>query len=152
MSTRILLLIGSALALATVGAGVAGAGAVHHFGQGPMSKAEHKAHVQEMVGEALDAADATDDQASQVNALFEDAFPRFEALHEGMEAHHAQIRAVLTAPTVDRAAMETVRLDGVARFDEISTVVTDLAGDVADVLTQEQREKLADIADKMRPQ
>lgn len=150
MSKRIILVTVGSLALVTLGVGAAGAGALHHMGPCGMSREDHQAMVLDHVSQALDQVDATDDQVTRINALVEDAFPRFDALHDGMEAHHARAREVLTAPTLDRAAVEELRLEAVAGFDSASQIVATLVADVGDVLTVEQRQDLAEMADKMR--
>ena len=151
MSKRIILVTLGSLALVTLGIGAAGAGAMRHFGPCGMSREDHQAMVQDHVARALDAVDATDDQEARVGTLMDAAIPTFDALHADMEAHHDRVREVLTAPTIDRAAVEEIRLEAVSRFDAVSQVVATLVADVGDVLTQEQRQDLAEMADEMRP-
>ena len=54
-----------------------------------------------------------------------------------------QALALLSAPTIDRAAVEKMRLDAVARFDAKSKTVAAGLLDIADQLTPDQRTKLA---------
>lgn len=54
-----------------------------------------------------------------------------------------QALELLAAPTIDRAAVEKMRLDAVAKFDAKSRTVAAGLLDIADQLTPEQRAKLA---------
>ena len=54
-----------------------------------------------------------------------------------------QALELLSAPTVDRAAVEKMRLEAVAKFDAKSKTIAAGLLDIADQLTPEQRTKLA---------
>lgn len=152
MSKRILLVVASFLGLATLGVGAAGAGVMHGFPPCRMSEADREAHFAFVVDKALDVAEATDAQSDEIHQILADARPSFEAHHDAMKAHHEALRTVLTAPTVDRDALEALRLEAVAGVGEMSVLVADLVGDVSEVLSQEQRQKLADFAEEMHPE
>jgi len=154
MSKRIVILFASVLGLTTLGVGVAGACALDGMPRPPfaMGPEAHKAMMEQMVDHALDVALATDAQSDQVHAILDEAAPRFDAVHEGMKAHHERVREALTAATIDRDELETLRQEAVTGFGQASEIVADVAGDVAEVLTQEQRVKLADFAESMHPE
>jgi periplasmic protein CpxP/Spy len=59
-------------------------------------------------------------------------------------ATRTQARALLTEPTINRAEIERVRTDQVALVDTFSKRVAQALGDAGEVLTPEQRRKLAD--------
>ena len=64
----------------------------------------------------------------------------------------ARKRAVelLAEPTVDRAAIEALRAEQVARADAASKRLARALGDAAEVLTPEQRKQLAERIEEMR--
>jgi hypothetical protein len=60
-----------------------------------------------------------------------------------------QVLNLLRAPTVDRAAVEKLRAEQVAKFDAKSKSMVGMILDSADQLTPDQRSKLADRAEAM---
>jgi len=68
-------------------------------------------------------------------------------LRIGGTAHalRAQGIALLTAPTVDRAAVERVRADQIALAETASKRIAQALEDASDVLSPEQRRKIADF-------
>ena len=59
-------------------------------------------------------------------------------------------RVLLTQPSVDRAAIEALRVEQMALADAASKRFTQALGDVAEVLTPEQRRKIDDRLTEMR--
>ena len=51
---------------------------------------------------------------------------------------------MLTATTIDRTAIEKLRADQIALADSVSKRITQAIGDAGEVLSPEQRRKLAD--------
>ncbi len=111
-------------------------------------KEDHRAHMEFMVDRMLSKVDATDEQKDQIDAILDAAFEEGEALHEGKEAHKEQLKAVLTAETIDREALEELRTEGLAHFDEASAMFVDVIADVSEVLTVEQREQLVEMIEE----
>ena len=153
MSRRFLipLLALPVLALGTLGVGVAVAGGPFAHGCPFHGGGDHHAKAEAMLDKALSEIGATDEQSAEIEGIVDDAHTRLEAMHEGMEEHHESVNAVLTAETIDRAALETLRQEGLAHFDEASAMFVEVIADVAEVLTQEQREELAELAESHRP-
>jgi Spy/CpxP family protein refolding chaperone len=60
----------------------------------------------------------------------------------------AQVRDIVAAPTVDRGKLETLRLSQIQAGDAVTKRVTQALADVAEVLTPEQRGKLAQMMDR----
>ncbi len=110
---------------------------------------DHEAMAREIVGDLLSEIDATDTQSAQVEAILEGAHTQLEALHEGHDAHHEQMRAVLTAESVDASAVEELRLEAVDTFDQASQVFATVIVDIGAVLSVEQRAELAELAEEM---
>lgn len=94
--------------------------------------------------------DATDDQTKKLveiaGKLVKDVMPVRDSMRDGRE----KLKALLTQPTVDRAAIEALRAEKVAQMDTVSKRVTDAIGEAAAILTVEQRQKLSDMIAKHR--
>jgi periplasmic protein CpxP/Spy len=141
------LALGAALVLAA-GFGVARAasggvmGFIHGHGHGGALAHDVVAF---RIGQALDKVGATDAQRQQIKAIVDAGLARHDdaaAMHEQI---HAQLLAALTAPTVDRAAIEAVRARAIAKIDDGSKDLAKTLGDVAEVLTPAQRAQLAEL-------
>jgi Spy/CpxP family protein refolding chaperone len=125
------------------------AGPMHGHHKRPTSPDEARAHIGQVVGHALDRVDATAEQRARVDVVLDGAAPQLFAL--GGEAHdlHGEVRDLLTADKIDRAALEEARRDLVSLVDRGSKVVLGSLADTAEALTPEQRRKLADTAKRM---
>ena len=66
------------------------------------------------------------------------------------EARHEQARDLLLGETVDRDAIEAMRVEAVDRFDEVSQLFVAVIADVAEVLTVEQRQELISLVESHR--
>jgi Spy/CpxP family protein refolding chaperone len=152
-------LAGAALAAAFVAGGVtlplvaataqnSAAPAMRHMmhGQGDMH-AMAMAHVSKMLTEV----GASPDQKSRIEAILRAGFASMADMHRDMAQTHASLHAILSAPTVDRAALEQLRVAEVAKIDEASRGVAKALGDAADVLTPAQRAKLARLMSEHHP-
>lgn len=109
-----------------------GHGGIHAMGM---------AHVSKM----LDQLGATPDQRNRVQAILRAGFAPMAQTHRDMAQMHAALQAILTAPTIDRAALEKLRAAQIARIDDSSRIMTKALADAADVLTPEQRAKLVKL-------
>lgn len=101
------------------------------------------AFVQHAVSHALDSVGATAAQEAKIHDI---VAARFAELGPNPKEHAAmrkQALDLLAAPTIDRAAVEKMRLDAVAKFDAKSKTFAAGLLDIADQLTPEQRTKLA---------
>ena len=91
----------------------------------------------------LDKAQATPDQRTKIKAILLDAFMSMGALAPQLKATVSSLGATLMAPHIDRAALEAARVSSVADFDGFTKVLFRAIGDAAEVLTPEQRARLA---------
>jgi periplasmic protein CpxP/Spy len=140
-------LVGGGLATSAVGQNAAVAG-FRHFGgghhRGPIDPAHAKEHAERMVGHLAWAIDATPEQRTQLNkvavAMANDLLPA----HQKMHAARGRIVALLRQPKTDRAALEALRAEHVAMADDVSKRLTQGLADAADILTPQQRAKLAE--------
>jgi Spy/CpxP family protein refolding chaperone len=167
--TRFLVSIGRiggavvALALAAlIGAGLAG-GASAGWGWGPggqgfghhgmmgdtMDPAEVKERVERMVAHIAIEIDATEEQKQKLTTIFVGAADDLMPLREEMMAsrHAGELVGLLTAPTVDRAAIEAFRAEKMTLADQASRRIAQALGEAAEVLTPEQR---AEIGERLK--
>jgi protein CpxP len=95
------------------------------------------------MGKLLDAAGASDAQRTQIKNSWGTLRPQLQALREQRIKLQADVRKALTAPTIDTAAVERLRQQGVQLADKASALVTQGMVQTAQVLTPEQRQKVA---------
>ena len=115
-----------------------------------MNKDAHKAHMEFVVNRMLTKVDATDEQKEEIDGILDGAFEEFEAKRADHEAKHEELREILTAETIDREALEAMRVEAVEHFEEGSLAFTDVIVEVSEVLTAEQREQLAEMIEERR--
>jgi protein CpxP len=88
--------------------------------------------------------DATDTQKQQLAPIVKGAVRDLLPMRERMRDARMQAVALLSQPTVDRAALEALRANQLQLAEQASRRVTQALADAADVLTPEQRKALAD--------
>ncbi len=151
-------LAGAALAVAFVGGGVtlpviaasAEGAAMHgmmHGGGHDQMHAMMMAHLTKM----LDQVGASADQKSRIEAILHAGFGSMKDMHADMEQTHASLDTILSAPTVDRDALEQLRAGQIAKIDAASRTLVKAMGDAAEVLTPAQRAKFAILAMDRHP-
>ena len=117
-------------------------GGMHGDG-GPLDPAEAQEHAEHMVGHLAWAIDATAEQKQKLltiaRAMASDLMP----LHEKIHAARDRVMGLLRQPKTDRAALEALRAEQIALIDDVSKRLSQGLADAADVLTAEQRTKLA---------
>jgi periplasmic protein CpxP/Spy len=150
---RGLLIAGAILGVLTLLVGAkayvfAHGGGWHHGWGDPMSSEEMADRIEHGVKYMLSDVDATADQKAKVTAILQSAAKDVHAMHDQHVAAHKEIHDILTAPTIDRAKLETVRADQLRLADEASKRIVTAIADAAEVLTPEQRTKLADEMQK----
>jgi len=118
----------------------AGGGGWHH-GRA-MTEADMDAHVDAMLQHIYAEIDVTDAQKAQIDPLVKQAVAECAPLHDKFRAAHVDLLALFGADRVDRDAIERVRSENMRLADEATQRVARLVGDVADVLTPEQRKTL----------
>jgi len=107
--------------------------------------------VQHMVAHTLDSVGASADQEAKIHDIIASKFGEIAPNPEEHEAMRKQALNLLAAPTIDRAAVEKLRAEAVAKFDAKSKALVGGVEEIADQLTPEQRVKLADELAQMRP-
>src|SRR5450631_1910560 len=118
------------------------------FGFGPAgfggggSPEQHKAFMQHRLDKMLDLLKATDSQRTAIKAIAERMFTEMQPVHQQHKQLHDAMIAAFTADTVDRAAVEKLRIQVTALVDQGSQVFSKAMLDAAQVLTLEQRQTL----------
>ena len=92
---------------------------------------------------ALDAVDATAEQEDRIWAIIDGARAELRPMMREFRDTREAVMELLAAPTIDRAAAETLRAGRIAAIDEASRKMTAAMLDAAEVLTPEQRAELA---------
>ena len=95
-------------------------------------------------GRMLDGLDLSEAQRAQIRQITQDARAGMKSQFDAGRALRDKQMAVLTAPTVDAAAAESVRQQMLAQHDAMSKQMTQTMVAVANVLTPEQRAKFAE--------
>jgi Spy/CpxP family protein refolding chaperone len=145
-----------AFILGAVTAGVLGVFAGTAFGEGspwhrpwhamgPLTQAQIEDHADRAVRHIAIEIDATADQQSKLQSIVKSALNDLLPLRDKSLAARQQARALLTQPTVDRAAIERLRTEQVSAFETASKRITQAVADAADALTPEQRKKLDEL-------
>ena len=144
-------------AVATLIAGVAtgiGVKAFAHGGYGgwhragfmgaPLDPARLDEHLDRMLKHLYVEIDATDAQKQQlgpiVKAAAQDLLPLRARLHDARR----QAIELLSQPSIDRGALETLRAEQFTVAEQASKRFVQALGDVADVLTPAQRKQVAE--------
>jgi Spy/CpxP family protein refolding chaperone len=124
----------------------------HHFGMhggggmfgGPLSPAQMDERIERMTKHMAIELDATADQQAKIAAIAKAAAADLRAMREKMQAGRSQAVALLTAPTIDRTAIERLRTEQIALAETASKRIAQALADAADVLNPDQRRKVAD--------
>jgi protein CpxP len=132
-----------ALAAGTVCASFASGGPVlhGHHGHMAMSPAAMQAHIDKMIAQC--AADASEDQKARLAAIANAAVADLRPVHQQFRDDHARAHTLLTAQSIDRAALEQWRAAQMQRIDFMSRRVLAAVEDSAELLTPEQRAQCA---------
>lgn len=122
----------------------------HHNGFANLSEAEIEDRVERMVKHVAIEIDATDEQQEKIATLVSALAKDMEPVGEQMRETRQEIRSLLVAETIDRAALERLRAEGVAEAERISKNLINAAADVAEILTAEQRQMLNERLEEFR--
>lgn len=144
--------IGGLAAVAVVGAVGYAAARSDDFGFGMGRFGGHMMHAHmggggfmgHRIGSVLDELDATPEQEDKLWEIIDKARAEIRPTFRDFRETREEVIELLGAPTVDRAAAEKLRSERIAAIDEASRKMTAALLDAADVLTPEQRAKLAE--------
>jgi Spy/CpxP family protein refolding chaperone len=91
----------------------------------------------------LDEVEASDAQRRTIEPLVERTSARMHDIHTQAGDLHDELLGLLTAETIDRAALESVRAEAVALVDRASREMVEAMAGMAEVLTPDQRKEIA---------
>lgn len=115
------------------------------FGFGPgmgRSPEMHRMFMERRLDKALEAIKANDSQRTAVKAVFSRMASEMQPIHEQHHQLHEALGSALSADTVDRTAVEKLRAQAAALFDQGSQVFAKAILDAAQVLSADQRQAL----------
>jgi Spy/CpxP family protein refolding chaperone len=138
IAAALVVFLGGALAFAHSGGGQ----------HGPMmagrSTEDHLEHVQMM----LTKIGASEAQKTQIEAILKPALDDMKSTHDAHFAAFKQFHEAISAPSIDRAQLETLRAAQVKLLDEASKRLVTAISDAAEVLSPDQRAALAQEIEK----
>ncbi|MCO5145168.1 MAG: Spy/CpxP family protein refolding chaperone [Aquamicrobium sp.] len=140
------LIAGGVAVVALAGIGAAGAmGGGETMGRHVMEAGmKHGGHFAGRgLSRALDAVNATAEQEDRIWAIIDDTRAELRPVMREFRDTRETVMQLMAAPTIDRAAAETLRAERIAAIDEASKKMTAAMLDAAEVLTPEQRAELA---------
>jgi protein CpxP len=111
------------------------------FMHGPLSPAQIEDRLDRGVRHAAIELDATPEQQEKLRVIAKTAVRDLLPMREKAQTARTRAAELLTQPKVDRAAIEAFRAEQLALADAASKRFAQAVGDVAEVLTPEQRQK-----------
>lgn len=115
-----------------------------HGGWEQMDPEAMSKRIEAMVAYRLADIDATPEQKSKIAALMQGAANDLSSLRgQGRELRRRSME-LLTAPTIDRAQLEALRVQQSQLHETVSRRMVQAMADAAEVLTPEQRAKVAE--------
>jgi protein CpxP len=127
----IIVAAGAAIAQGGMGHGMGGMG---HWGG---KFAEHRFE------RMMDEIDATDAQQDKIWAIVDKTRSDLRPVGRDFRDSREKVAELLAAPTIDKAAVEALRVERIAAIDVASKKAVDALVEAAEVLTPEQRTELA---------
>ena len=134
----IIAIAASVVAIAAGALAYAHSGGGHH-GRMSADPEKHLEHLNAM----LTKVGASDAQKKQIEGILKPAFDDLKATHDTHFAALKQFHEAFTAPSIDRARLESLRAEELKALDEASKRLVTAISDAAEVLSPEQRAALA---------
>jgi Spy/CpxP family protein refolding chaperone len=91
----------------------------------------------------LDKVGATASQRGQIEAIWSGLRPQLKSFHQQEQSIHQQMRAALSAATIDPSAVEQLRQQAMSVANQMSSTFTQGLVQTAQVLTPDQRTQAA---------
>ena len=118
---------------------------------GGLSPAQIDDRIDRMTKHMAIELDATAEQQAKLASIAKAAVTDLRPLQEKARAARAQAVTLLTAPTIDRSAIERLRAENIGLAETASKRIAQALEDAADALSPEQRRKVAEWAAFSRP-
>jgi Spy/CpxP family protein refolding chaperone len=142
----------AAATIAVVGAVLSWHGHAHAFGPGHQGSGGWEQADPETMGKRIEAMtafrlaeiDATPEQKSRIAALMKGAAADLASAREQASELRRKSAQLLAAPTIDLAQLEALRVQQLQLRDTVSRRMLQARAEAAEVLTPEQRAKLAE--------
>jgi periplasmic protein CpxP/Spy len=143
-----------ALAAALSGAVTTRAISQHAYGPSFMRELFDPARVEDradrMTRHVAIELDATNDQQDKLRGIVKGALKDLLPMREKSLSARERAHALLTQATIDRAAIEALRVEQMALADAASKRFAQALGDAAEVLSPQQRRNLDDRINELR--
>ena len=138
--------------LGGIAASLASAGALAHGRRqhGAMDPAQMDERIERFIGHLAVDVDATPEQRQKLTVIAKGAAHDLAPLRTQSRELRKQGVALFTAPSVDKNAVEQLRVKRMQNADAASRRISQALTDAADVLTPEQRKKAAERARRWR--
>lgn len=122
----------------------------HGFMSGPFDPARAEERADRVIRHLAVEVDATSEQQEKLRAIVKSAVKDLVPIREKAVSARSRAHALLMQPTVDKAAIEAFRAEQMALAEAASKRFTQAIGEVADVLTFEQRRKVDERINEFR--
>ena len=119
-------------------------------GRGWHGDADPERRAESMTKRWLRGVDATEAQQKKIAEIMTATVKDLRPLREQQRTARKEVVAILSKPQIDRAALEAARAQGVKLAEDFSRRITQSLADAAEVLTPEQRAKLAERMQQQR--
>lgn len=120
------------------------------YGPGAMDPEAMKKRTDAMVRWMLADVNATEAQQQQIATIVSTTMTELAPLRQKHFEARRQAAEILAKPSVDRAALEALRIQEMAAADQVSKRITQSIADAAEVLSPEQRSQLVERMQRMR--
>lgn len=148
LTTRTAILAFVAGAVTATGLGALAASetvvSLHHGMHAGMTQAGMQAHIDGALAHIYRVTQATDAQKVVIEPIVRQAFTDMWPVHAQFAGAHQQLLTLLSQSTIDRAAIETLRVQEMQQVDQTSKRFLQMVADVGDALTPAQRQQLAE--------
>jgi Spy/CpxP family protein refolding chaperone len=114
------------------------------FMGGSQDPAKADERIERMVKHFAVEVDATPEQRSRLTEIAKAAARELRPLREKVRDARKRAMALLSAPSIDRAALERLRAEQIQAADAVSRRMSQAFADAAEVLTPDQRKKIAE--------
>jgi Spy/CpxP family protein refolding chaperone len=126
------------------GLGLLGAAQAQGWGRGRLDPEERERRMEYRIGRMVQDVGGTPEQKSRLVAIMQAAIADMRPFRDQARQARRQGLDLLAAPTIDRPALERTRVAQMQAMDARSRRMLQAMADAADVLTPDQRVKLAE--------